>query len=275
MSDWKEALKVGDTVAVKWGYAEYKLVAVTHLTKFRVRIQVNERSECEYNRRTGKAVLSGAWDNDYIREVTPKIQEEIARQNLVRSLEGVKWAEQSDEVLARAWFAVREGAEKKEGAGEMSNDLPTATRALCHQVREFLPAMGLGLVISEEGARRLQACVERVEAALIQPQDGDTEPFDYQQWTHHEDGSITIHLPAPLPQNLALNLLEWHRLEEEQYQFAGTLWKRSAIARERRRECIVYGNCLQTVKAYLGRRELNALMLAAAEAEAEAEEAKK
>lgn len=92
----------------------------------------------------------------------------------------------------------------------------------------------------------------------------DTEP----RWTHHPDGSITIHLPAPLPQNLALNLLEWGRRDQEQYQFAGTPWKRSPLARERRRECVVYGNCLETVKAYLGRREVNALMaLAAAESE--------
>lgn len=53
----------------------------------------------------------------------------------------------------------------------MNNDLPTATRALCHRVRELLPGMGIGLVTSEDSARRLQACVERVEAALAQQEE--------------------------------------------------------------------------------------------------------
>lgn len=58
--------------------------------------------------------------------------------------------------------------------------------------------------------------------------------------------------------NLIDELLEWERIAGERWEFKN--WKRSAIERESRRESVVYGNCLESVKALLGRRKVVRLM---------------
>lgn len=77
-------------------------------------MRVNETYEACFNRNTGKLVGGGKWDQNCLYEVTPAFQERILRAKMIARLQGVKWAEQSDEVLSGAWFVVREGAEKKE-----------------------------------------------------------------------------------------------------------------------------------------------------------------
>ena len=60
--------------------------------------------------------------------------------------------------------------------------------------------------------------------------------------------------------NFIDELIEWEDVAKQRDCPDTHNWKRSAIARENRRESIVYGNCLEQVKAHLGRRQVNALM---------------
>lgn len=72
-------------------------------------------------------------------------------------------------------------------------------------------------------------------------------------------------------ENFIENLLEWEAVAAERNDFPN--WRRSPGERENRRESIVYGNCLEVVKAYLGRRRVNELMRLARKAKAKAREA--
>jgi hypothetical protein len=89
-------------------------------------------------------------------------------------------------------------------------------------------------------------------------------PVRSPEWTFHEDGSVTIHLPAGQAWNLAAEFREWETLSGE-LRNEGVNWKRSPIARENRRESIVLMNCLRVIRAILGRRGVKQLMEKTAE----------
>lgn len=78
--------------------------------------------------------------------------------------------------------------------------------------------------------------------------------------TIHKDGSVTIELSPDEAAWLGDTLREWdswgHWTKREDCQN----WKRSPIARENRRESIVFQNCLSQMTAGLGRREMLRLM---------------
>lgn len=92
------------------------------------------------------------------------------------------------------------------------------------------------------------------------------EDAPYPAWEWYEDGSVTIHLPKNYVLNLGDDLNRWHRISEDQYHLP-VGWKRSSTCRENRRQAVVYGNCLQTIVALLGRHEVHKLMLLAKETE--------
>lgn len=72
--------------------------------------------------------------------------------------------------------------------------------------------------------------------------------------TWHADGSVT--LSSHMMANLIDNLREWETVAGWTRRDDCKNWKRSPIARENRRESIVYGNCLSTIRATFGNREI-------------------
>ena len=98
--------------------------------------------------------------------------------------------------------------------------------------------------------------------------DAEIEVLDednYPKWTHHEDGSVTIHLPKNWALNLADDMNDWESISNWLDREDCKNWKRSPLARENRRESIVYGNCAASITCILGRREMRALMKRAQE----------
>jgi hypothetical protein len=84
---------------------------------------------------------------------------------------------------------------------------------------------------------------------------------EWARWGINEDGSITITLPSALAANLADELKDWEKFGESWVNRPECQnWKRSPIARENRRENIVYRNCLSSIECLLGRREVKALV---------------
>lgn len=83
-------------------------------------------------------------------------------------------------------------------------------------------------------------------------------------WIDNGDGSVTIRLSSVAALCLGDDLNRWARIDKAQYDLPEG-WKKSSTQRENRRESVVYGNCLETVKGWLGRREVNALMRRAKE----------
>ena len=72
--------------------------------------------------------------------------------------------------------------------------------------------------------------------------------------TWHADGSVT--LSSHMMANLIDDLLEWESWDGWTDRDDCKNWKRSPIARENRREAITYGNCLSTIMAKFGNREM-------------------
>lgn len=69
------------------------------------------------------------------------------------------------------------------------------------------------------------------------------------------DGSITVSPDGV--ETLLEELHQWSQWDGWTKRDDCKNWKRSPIARENRRECIVYGNCLGFMKKLLGWREVN------------------
>lgn len=97
-----------------------------------------------------------------------------------------------------------------------------------------------------------------------------TPPEEFQQWTINPDGSVTITLPSTLAANLADELREWSEMRGWVDRPDCQNWKRSPIARENRRESIVYGNNLESIKCLLGRKQVLAFMARVAAIDADA-----
>jgi len=105
------------------------------------------------------------------------------------------------------------------------------------------------------------------EASSFQEQLRDWKPADslpegaVQEWSVNADGSVTITLPAVIAFNLADELLEWREHGRSWVDRPDCQnWKRSPIARENRRETIVYSNVFSSIACLLGRRGLRALL---------------
>jgi hypothetical protein len=101
----------------------------------------------------------------------------------------------------------------------------------------------------------------RTEKTPQKPTDAEEASYNYTppEWTFHDDGSVTVHLPAGQAWNLARELTEWEALSNE-LRDEGLNWKRSPIARENRRESIVLMNCLRVIRAILGRAGVRQLI---------------
>ena len=80
------------------------------------------------------------------------------------------------------------------------------------------------------------------------------------QTTIHKDGSVTIELSPDEATWLGDTLREWKSISGWTRREDCKNWKRSPIARENRRESIVYQNCLSEMLAGLGRRAMLKLM---------------
>lgn len=74
--------------------------------------------------------------------------------------------------------------------------------------------------------------------------------------TIHEDGSVTIELSPDEAAWLGDTLREWRAIGRWTRREDCKNWKRSPIARENRRESIVFQNCLSQMMAGLGRRQM-------------------
>ncbi len=85
-------------------------------------------------------------------------------------------------------------------------------------------------------------------------------PEKWQEWTINPDGSISITLPAGFAYNLADEMREWEEVKGWVDREDCKNWKSSPIARENRRESIVYGNCLMAMRTILGRQQTKALI---------------
>jgi hypothetical protein len=76
----------------------------------------------------------------------------------------------------------------------------------------------------------------------------------------HEDGADgSIAIPAEQVETLKEILAEWESGGRWMDREDCKNWKRSAIARENRRESIVLHNCASQIKAWIGRRNLRVL----------------
>jgi hypothetical protein len=81
------------------------------------------------------------------------------------------------------------------------------------------------------------------------------------KWEITED-TVTITFDRGWLMNFIESLNEWESFTRWTRRADCKNWKRSLIARENRRESIVLSNCLGTVQAYLGRREVLKLQAA-------------
>jgi hypothetical protein len=76
----------------------------------------------------------------------------------------------------------------------------------------------------------------------------------------HEDGSVTIELSPDEAAGLGEMLREWKSISGWTRREDCKNRKHSPIARENRRESIVFQNCLSQTMAILGRRQMMKLM---------------
>ena len=79
----------------------------------------------------------------------------------------------------------------------------------------------------------------------------------------HKDGSVTINLSPDEAAWLGDTFREWDSISHWMRREDCKNWKRSPIARENRRESIVFQNCLSQMMAGLGRRQMLELIEAA------------
>jgi hypothetical protein len=96
--DWMRALKPGDIVALHgsgFGYATYRAVVSSVTPSGRVRINDNRR---EFNP-DGYERGSSGYRRPHIAQLTPAIEREMLRHQIINRLSGMKWEGLPFEVL--------------------------------------------------------------------------------------------------------------------------------------------------------------------------------
>ncbi len=103
--EWLDSLKEGDKV-VYGHYRSPSIGTVLRRTKTHIIVQCG-KVEQHYNSKNGYLIGLGKWESNNLSEVTPEIEQEIQRRNLLYWLEDKKWDSLSTEDLREIWTMVK------------------------------------------------------------------------------------------------------------------------------------------------------------------------